>query len=50
MSRSCSTYGRDEKYTKIWPGNMKGRDHTEDLGVSGRIILDWILEKLDGKM
>jgi hypothetical protein len=23
---------------------LKGRDHTEDLGVDGRIILEWILE------
>jgi hypothetical protein len=25
--------------------HLKGRDHTEDLGVNGRIILDWILGK-----
>jgi hypothetical protein len=24
---------------------MKGRDHPEELGVDGRIILEWILEK-----
>jgi hypothetical protein len=24
---------------------LKGRDHSEDLGVDGRIILEWILEK-----
>jgi hypothetical protein len=23
--------------------NLKGRDHMEDLGVDGRIILEWIL-------
>jgi hypothetical protein len=23
--------------------NLKGRDHSEDLGVDGRIILEWIL-------
>jgi hypothetical protein len=26
-------------------GNLKGRDNSEELGVDGRIILDWILEK-----
>jgi hypothetical protein len=24
---------------------LKGRDHTEDLGVDGKIILEWILAK-----
>jgi hypothetical protein len=26
-------------------GNLKGRDHLEDIGVDGRIILEKILEK-----
>jgi hypothetical protein len=26
-------------------GNLKGKDHTEELGVDGKIILEWILEK-----
>jgi hypothetical protein len=30
---------------KIWLENLKGRDHLEDLGVDGRIILEWILGK-----
>jgi hypothetical protein len=30
--------------------NLKGRDHSEDLGVYGRIILEWILEKYSGKV
>jgi hypothetical protein len=32
-----------------WSEN-KGRDQSEDLGVDGKIILEWILEKKDGKM
>jgi hypothetical protein len=40
---ACSTHGKDEKYRIFWLGNLKGRDHPEDLGVDGKIILDWIL-------
>jgi len=26
--------------------DLKGRDHSEDVGVDGRIILDWILSEI----
>jgi hypothetical protein len=26
-------------YTKYWSGNLKGRDHSGDLDVDGRILL-----------
>jgi hypothetical protein len=29
----------------ILVGNLKGRDHSEDLGTDGKIILEWILGK-----
>jgi hypothetical protein len=29
----------------IWSGNLSGRDHSEYLGVDGRIILEWIFKK-----
>jgi hypothetical protein len=32
----------------FWCENQKERYHLEDLDVSGRIILNWILEKQDG--
>jgi hypothetical protein len=32
---------------KFWLESLKGRDYSEDLYVSGRIILKWILGKLD---
>jgi len=32
-----------KKQTKFWSQNLKGKDHSEDLGVDGRIILEWIL-------
>jgi hypothetical protein len=43
MSGTCSTTGK--MHTIFWPGNLKVRDHLEDLGVDGRIILEWILWK-----
>jgi hypothetical protein len=27
---------------------MKGKDHSEDLGLDGRIIVEWILGRLSG--
>jgi hypothetical protein len=30
--------------------NLKGGDHLQDLGVSGRIILELISKKYDGKV
>jgi hypothetical protein len=41
----CVTHGRDEKCTKFWLGNLKGRDHLEVLGIDGKTILEWILGK-----
>jgi hypothetical protein len=32
-------------HTIFWLENLKGRDHTEDLGVDGRIILERVLGK-----
>jgi hypothetical protein len=36
--------------TKFWSGNVKGRDFSEDLGIDGRIILEWIVRKQGGKV
>jgi len=35
-------------HIKCWLENLKGRDHSQDLGVSGRIILVWTLQKRVG--
>jgi hypothetical protein len=37
-------------YAVFWLENLKGRDHSEDLGVDGKIILEWILGKWVGKV
>jgi hypothetical protein len=39
--------GRGEAYTEFWWGNLRERDHFEDSGVDGRIILKWIFRKLN---
>jgi hypothetical protein len=36
-------------HTKFWPEKLQRRDHLEGMGVGGRIILAWVLEKQGGK-
>jgi len=31
---------------KFWSEYLKGEDQSEDLGVDGWLIFDWILEKM----
>jgi hypothetical protein len=35
-------------HTEVWLGNLRERDHFEDLGLGGWIILKWIFRKCDG--
>jgi hypothetical protein len=37
-------------HTIFWLENVKGRDHSEDIGVDGRIILEWTLGKQGTKV
>jgi hypothetical protein len=32
---------------RFWCGNLREREHLEEPGVSGRMIVKWILTKLD---
>jgi hypothetical protein len=50
MSGACRTHGRDEKFVVFWLENLKGRDHSEDMDIDGRIILGWVLRKQGGKV
>jgi hypothetical protein len=34
-----------EKCVNILSENLKGRDHLKDVGIDGKIILEWILGK-----
>ena len=39
--------GRREVHVGFWWGNLRERDHLEDPGIDGRIILRWILKERD---
>jgi hypothetical protein len=47
MGRTCGTYGK-EVHTGFLRGNLREGDHLEDPGVDGRIMLQWVFERLDG--
>jgi hypothetical protein len=34
----------------LWLKNLKGKDQAEDLGIDGKITLQWILRKYGGKV
>jgi hypothetical protein len=40
--------GEEEVYTWFWEGNLRERDHLEDAGIDGKIILRWMFRKWDG--
>jgi hypothetical protein len=51
MGGACNMHGRDEKFIQnVGQKNLKERDHSEDLGVDEKMILEWILEKYGGKV
>jgi hypothetical protein len=48
MDEACSTCG-GERFIQVLGGkNLRERDHLEDPGVDGKIILRWIFRMWDG--
>jgi hypothetical protein len=47
MGGECSMHerGQKKKHTAFWLENLKRQDHSEEFGVNGKIILEWILRK-----
>jgi hypothetical protein len=42
----CGTYvGREDMHAEFWSRNLRERDHLDDLGVDGRIILKCFFRK-----
>jgi hypothetical protein len=50
MGGTYSMHGRDKTHSKILFGNARRRVHLGYLGVDGRNITEWILNKWGGKM
>jgi hypothetical protein len=43
MGNLCGTLEQGEVCTGCWFGNLRERDHSEDIGIDGKVILKWIL-------
>jgi hypothetical protein len=42
--------GELRNHTKFLFANPEGKNHSEDVGVDGIILLEWIVEKQGGKL
>jgi hypothetical protein len=49
LSRACGTCRERRGAYGVSVGRHEERDHLEDLGISGRIILKWIIKKWNGE-
>jgi hypothetical protein len=49
MGRAHDKHGGREVHTMFYLGNLRERDHLENIGIGGRIILECILNKSVGK-
>jgi hypothetical protein len=52
MGGTYNTHRRErgDIHTKFWSENLKEREHSEEIGVAEKIILEWILGKYGGKV
>ena len=42
--------GRGKQHAGFWWRNLREGGHLEDLGIDGRMVLNWIFKKLHGGM
>jgi hypothetical protein len=45
MGGACGTYGGEE-HTGFWWGDLRKRDHLDDIGVDGIMILKWVFQEM----
>jgi hypothetical protein len=52
MCWACGVYGGENKciHTGVWCCGVKERDHMQDLGISGRVALIWVVRKGDVRL
>ena len=43
-------WGKEQSNVGFWSERLRKRDHLEDPGVDGSIIIKFIFEKLDGRV
>ena len=46
MGIACSTYGERRGTYRVLMGKPEGRNHLEDPGLNGKMILKWILREV----
>jgi hypothetical protein len=47
LAGELAVWERVEVYTGCWWGNLREKNHLNDPGINGRIILRWIFRKWD---
>jgi hypothetical protein len=50
MDVACGKYGGGKAHKGFWQGNLRDKDHLEDIGIDGRVMLEPILKKSVGSV